>query len=768
MSRTIWKRSSSGRSTGLVAADTFRPGVNDLTELAALAPNDIWDGSLIHVKDTNEIYSYDLESTDPDDGLNVIEPATGVGRWLRISFTGSSVVSGFADKWVDVTKITSAETITVDKSSATDWPQEVRREEITIDGTLSVVDGYVILGGPNLAEVLAVFNQTQGNDIVVSDGDSIVGEVNLVLSSTGVSSNVDITPGASGAVIVNGKLTVTGVIDPTGIIFDQFDPYDATLNPGAGKGTIVISDGSSFTQADTPYFLSDGAVSLIPLFGGITAIRANGGVALTPSLERGTTYSKQTITSSGTTNLQLPAADTVGGVICFVEHDGDGTGTLTLTPDGADTINALASAVVPPNSTIILISDGTSNWDTYAVSSGGGGGIGGSTGATDNAVLRADGTAGSTLQTSPVTINDSGDITLPGQIDWSGQSSLIDSVTSQVSIWSDTLYFRDTGSTIQFNIDMGSGGLLVRSGTGAFPTPAADFGFLGIRTDSPQTYPLFIPGPPPQPKWNGRHNLLNFAPTKRPVVAATTENVVLTAGSCPSDVDGVTTAQYDRILVCRQTAPAENGIYLVDTFGAGDTSTWSRASDFTDTNIDHIEAGLSVYVQEGSANSQTIFYLVTTGTIIVGTTGLTFLQGAPLVRSDASGTDVIGSSGSPQALNSSTYTAQTGVTDTRDFSDCVWHVTCTDKDLVGGPATKLTVKVEWSEDGTNLSQQGSESITAGVSTLSEYTAEYDISGETAPFNLPAILLPVAAPNAKVSMIADAGAPTVYVRVWRKA
>jgi hypothetical protein len=733
MSRTIWKRSSSGRSTGLVAADTFRPGVNDLTELAALAPNDIWDGSLIHVKDTNEIYSYDLESTDPDDGLNVIEPATGVGRWLRISFTGSSVVSGFADKWVDVTKITSAETITVDKSSATDWPQEVRREEITIDGTLSVVDGYVILGGPNLAEVLAVFNQTQGNDIVVSDGDSIVGEVNLVLSSTGVSSNVDITPGASGAVIVNGKLTVTGVIDPTGIIFDQFDPYDATLDPGAGKGTIVISDGSSFTQADTPYFLSDGAVSLIPLFGGITATQVNVGIGLTPSLERGTTYSKQTINSGGTTDLQLPAADTVGGVICFVEHDGDGTGTLTLAPDGADTINALASEVVPPNSTIILISDGTSNWDTYAVSSGGGGGIGGSTGATDNAVLRADGTAGSTLQASSVTINDSGDITLPGQIDWSGQSSLIDSATDQVSIWSDRIYFRDTGSTIQFNIDMGSGGLLVRSGTGAFPTPATDFGFLGIRTDSPQTYPLFIPGPPPQPKWNGRHNLLNFAPTKRPVVVATTENVVLTAGSCPSDVDGVTTAQYDRILVCRQTAPAENGIYLVDTFGAG-------------------------------ANSQTIFYLVTTGTIIVGTTGLTFLQGAPLVRSDASGTDVIGSSGSPQALNSSTYTAQTGVTDTRDFSDCVWHVTCTDKSTAG----VLTVKVEWSEDGTNLSQQGSESITAGVSTLSEYTAEYDISGETAIFNLPAILLPVAAPNAKVSMIADAGAPTVYVRVWRKA
>ena len=136
------------------------------------------------------------------------------------------------------------------------------------------------------------------------------------------------------------------------------------------------------------------------------------------------------------------------------------------------------------------------------------------------------------------------------------------------------------------------------------------------------------------------------------------------------------------------------------------------------------------------------------------------------VRSDASGTDVIGSSATPQVLNlANTYFTQTGFTDTRDFGDCVWHVTCEDK----GTATKLTVKVEWSEDASNLSSQGSESISAGVSTLSEYIAEYDISGETAPFNLPAILLPVAAPNAQVSVKSDIGTTTeVYVRAWRKA
>jgi hypothetical protein len=47
---------------------------------------------------------------------------------------------------------------------------------------------------------------------------------------------------------------------------------------------------------------------------------------------------------------------------------------------------------------------------------GGAAGIGGSTGATDNAILRADGTGGATLQNSGVLINDSNKISAPTQI----------------------------------------------------------------------------------------------------------------------------------------------------------------------------------------------------------------------------------------------------------------------------------------------------------------------------------------------------------------
>jgi len=213
MSREIYRRR---HRTGLVSADIVRPGVDDLAELSTLAPNDVWDGTLIHVRDLNAIYSYDLESTDPDDGLNVITPATGVGRWLKIGFGGAGTGST-ADKWVDVTKITSSETVTVDKTAESDWPQETVRELVDVEGTLDVVEGYVLVGPQNLAEVLETYNQTQGSSVLFSSGD------NLFLSQ------------------------------------------GAPPTTAAGQGSFFVGDGTGGTTAGQPYFREEnsGAVTLL-------------------------------------------------------------------------------------------------------------------------------------------------------------------------------------------------------------------------------------------------------------------------------------------------------------------------------------------------------------------------------------------------------------------------------------------------------------------------------------------------------------------------
>ena len=128
---------------------------------------------------------------------------------------------------------------------------------------------------------------------------------------------------------------------------------------------------------------------------------------------------------------------------------------------------------------------------------------------------------------------------------------------------------------------------------------------------------------------------------------------------------------------------------------------------------------------------------------------------------DNPGADVIGTSAAPAALSvADTYVAQTGLTSATNYRQVTWFPFVSDV----GTATKITVKIEWSEDGANLAQQGFESITAGAATITagvwEYTA---VAGA-----LPPIPIPVIAPGAKVSIKADTNDVTCYVRVVRQA
>ena len=83
---------------------------------------------------------------------------------------------------------------------------------------------------------------------------------------------------------------------------------------------------------------------------------------------------------------------------------GTGTGTFTTTIAAGAVDIAMLSATGTPSASTYLRGDNT--WATVS------GGIGGSTGATDNVVLRADGVGGATLQNSAMTIADSGTVTV--------------------------------------------------------------------------------------------------------------------------------------------------------------------------------------------------------------------------------------------------------------------------------------------------------------------------------------------------------------------
>lgn len=86
----------------------------------------------------------------------------------------------------------------------------------------------------------------------------------------------------------------------------------------------------------------------------------------------------------------------------------DGAVTTAKIADSAVTPAKLENTAVTPGSYINTDLTVDADGRITAAANGVGGGIGGSLGATDNAVLRADGTGGATAQGSSVTINDAG------------------------------------------------------------------------------------------------------------------------------------------------------------------------------------------------------------------------------------------------------------------------------------------------------------------------------------------------------------------------
>jgi phage-related tail fiber protein len=100
---------------------------------------------------------------------------------------------------------------------------------------------------------------------------------------------------------------------------------------------------------------------------------------------------------------------------------------------------------------------------------------------------------------------------------------------------------------------------------------------------------------------------------KQSVRVATTENIVL---SGTQQIDGVSVLSGQRVLAVAQTAAKDNGIYVAA------NGAWVRSVD-ANTSA-KVTPGLTVMVEEGTANADSLWHLVTNGPITLGTTSLSF------------------------------------------------------------------------------------------------------------------------------------------------
>jgi hypothetical protein len=92
-------------------------------------------------------------------------------------------------------------------------------------------------------------------------------------------------------------------------------------------------------------------------------------------------------------------------------------------------------------------------------------------------------------------------------------------------------------------------------------------------------------------------------------------------------IDGVSLAANDRVLVKNQATAAQNGIYTVTTVGSGATN-WvlTRATDFNSASGTGVVEGAFTVIEEGTSNFGTLWIETGAGPFTIGTTAITFTQ----------------------------------------------------------------------------------------------------------------------------------------------
>jgi hypothetical protein len=195
---------------------------------------------------------------------------------------------------------------------------------------------------------------------------------------------------------------------------------------------------------------------------------------------------------------------------------------------------------------------------------------------------------------------------------------------------------------------------------------------------------------------------------KASVRVATTAPLTLASDLENGDeVDGVTLATGDRVLVKNQSSGAENGIYVVQASGAA-----VRATD-ADSSAE-VTAGMFTFVAEGSVNADSGWVLSTNDTITLDTTALDFVQfsGAGQVTAGAGLTktgntiDVIGTAdritvNSDSVDIASTYAGQNTITTLGTVTTGTWDATTVAVTAGGTGVESFTDNGIVYGDGTN-------------------------------------------------------------------
>jgi hypothetical protein len=212
-------------------------------------------------------------------------------------------------------------------------------------------------------------------------------------------------------------------------------------------------------------------------------------------------------------------------------------------------------------------------------------------------------------------------------------------------------------------------------------------------------------------------SLLTGLDMKQSCRVATTANIVLSGAQV---IDGISVGAGDRVLAKDQSNAVENGIYVA---AAG---AWGRASDADNTPSSEVSTGMYTFIEAGTLNNNSGWTLLTSGTIILGTTPLAFTQFNGLGHITATAADITLAGNNislPNVATSGTFTKVTIDTKGRVTSGttlAAGDIPTLNQSTTGNAATatKLqtarTIALSGKVTGTATSFDGSAAITISV------------------------------------------------------
>jgi hypothetical protein len=343
--------------------------------------------------------------------METIDNSTFVPQITKLIFVDNNRTDSYTpDGSIDKPFLTLAAAVAVASTGTTiKVIQGTYTENVTFPGgvsvegfganTLTITGNVVMSSGSNVSIRYAIINGTltiNANCILMDV--YISGSVTVTGTSTVQSYNSHIISGTSGVTALtmtsSGKYqnilsTISSVGDAPAISQSagQIILQTTTVTATRASSPVIISTGGTFVALNTQTSNLAGGPAI--------DLTSSGATSTNPNMLDG-------VISTG--NVVCGAKTTVVGALVFISV-GILTGTVLIYKPSSRVTN---------DSTVTgaTVSDAL---DTLKASVGGT--IGGSTGATDNALIRANGTGGSTIQNSLVTIDDSGSVNIPsGQL----------------------------------------------------------------------------------------------------------------------------------------------------------------------------------------------------------------------------------------------------------------------------------------------------------------------------------------------------------------